>query len=431
MCRSSFITLLHLFSPPPSALHQQQQADTRKMIALPRLHQVFVAAICFCPTEAWNQRSVSVSPTTPLPCDRKGFFKTLAGATLISTSIIGGVMVESAEAAPFVGVDVYEPNPGSLLGKVMIVTGASSGLGLESSKRLAAAGATIVMTSRTREKGEDALKSVQQYLDAKGVQNPDVYYLTLNLDDFDSINSFARRYTDLFGSKKIDVLMNNAGAAFFPNREITKDGYEKIFQSNHLGPFALTAQLFPLLNRDGARIINVSSSAHSLARIIETGKLGLDLKNLNGELAYDGLAQYAQTKLENIIFTEELQKRADAAGCNWLTTTSLHPGVVQTDIWRYTYVGVNREYDTDNPLQRTISKIFYGNLRTTEQGANTQVWLASVDEKGSYVAKGQYYDEDRRRKILENFAQDAEKAKLLWEVSEKLSGIEFKVSMKN
>lgn len=338
-------------------------------------------------------------------------------------------MVESAEAAPFFGttVDVYEPKPGSLRGKVMIVTGASTGLGLESSKRMAAAGATIVMTARTPEKGGDALKGVQQYLETKGVQNPDVYYLTLNLDDFDSINSFAGRYTDLLGSKKIDVLMNNAGAAAIPNREITKDGYEKIFQSNHLGPFALTAQLFPLLNRDGARVINVSSIAHSLAVIIETGKLGLDLKNLNGELAYDGWAQYGQTKLENILFTEELQKRADAAGCNWLTTTSLHPGIVQTDIWRYSYFGVNRQYDKGNPLQATISKIFYRNLRTIEEGANTQVWLASAEENENDVVKGQYFDEDRRRKLLENFAQDAEKSKLLWEVSEKLSGVKFKV----
>jgi NAD(P)-dependent dehydrogenase (short-subunit alcohol dehydrogenase family) len=399
------------------------------MIAIPMHRLIFLVAVCFCSTEAWNQRSNSVSPTSPLICDRKGFFKTLAGAILISTSIVGGAMVESAEAAPFLGttVDVYKPNPGSLLGKVMIVTGASTGLGLESSKRLAAAGATLVMTARTPEKGEDALKGVQQYLDTEGVQNPDVYYLTLNLDDFDSINSFTRRYTDVLGSKKIDVLMNNAGAGFFPNREITKDGYEKIFQSNHLGPFALTAQLFPLLNRDGARVINVSSMAHSFARIIETGKFGLDLNNLNGELAYDGLAQYSQTKLENILFTEELQKRADAAGCNWLTTTSLHPGVIQTDIWRNTYVGVNRQYDKGNPLQETISEIFYRNLKTTEQGANTQVWLASAEESESKIVKGQYYDEDRQRKVLENFAQDAEKSKLLWEVSEKLSGVEFKV----
>lgn len=400
------------------------------MIALPRLRLLFLAAVCFCPTEAWNnQPRLSVSRTSPIICDRKGFFKTLAGATLISTSIVGGVMVESAEAAPFLGttVDVYAPKPGSLVGKVMIVTGASTGLGLESSKRLAVAGASIVMTARTPEKGEDALKGIQQYLDTKGVQNPEVYYLTLNLDDFDSIKSFAERYTDLLGSKKIDVLMNNAGAAAIPNREITKDGYEKIFQSNHLGPFALTAQLFPLLNRGGARVINVSSSAHSFARIIETGKLGLDLKNLNGELAYDGWSQYCQTKLENILFTEELQKRADAAGCNWLTTTSLHPGAVQTDIWRYTYVGVNRQYDKGNPLQPMISKIFYQNLKTAEEGANTQVWLASVEEKENSVAKGQYFDEDRRRKLLENFAQDAEKSKLLWEVSEKLSDVKFKV----
>merc|ERR1711966_539576 len=115
--------------------------------------------------------------------------------------------------------------------------------------------------------------------------------------------------------------MNNAGAVN-KDLELTKDGVERTFQSNHLGPFLLTSLLFPYLNRDGARVINVSSIAHESMKptIHQTGKLGLDMNNLNSEISYtmDGWEAYGQTKLEDILFTQELQRKADAAGQNWL-----------------------------------------------------------------------------------------------------------------
>ena len=127
-----------------------------------------------------------------------------------------------------------------------------------------------------------------------------------------------------------------------------------------------------------------------------------------------GWASYGRSKLENILFTQELQRRADSAGMKWLTTASLHPGVVGTDIWRTSYVG-NKPGD--------------GSIVSSLQ-ANTQVWLASLtntcnDGDNNHV-KGKYFDEHRKAAKLGEFAEDREKARLLWEKSEELTGVRFK-----
>ena len=127
-----------------------------------------------------------------------------------------------------------------------------------------------------------------------------------------------------------------------------------------------------------------------------------------------------QTKLENILFTQELQRRADAAGLTWLTTVALHPGVVGTDIWRSTPIGKGQSQSKFS-IQGLASSLFYNSVLTTEEGANTQVMLASQKN----IAKGRYYDEKGQLKELAAFAKDASKAKELWEVSEKLTGCAF------
>jgi len=309
----------------------------------------------------------------------------------------------------------YVPPANSQTGKVHVITGASSGLGLESAKRIAAAGATVVLTSRTSVKGETAVQQVREYLSSKSIENPNVFHLTLDLNDFESIKSFPERYNVSTSNKRIDVLMNNAGVTGIPQRELTKDGFEKTFQSNHLGPFMLTALLFPYLNRKGARIINVSSAAH----LMVTDANFLD--NLNGEKSYaaGGWEAYGLTKLENILFTQELQRRADAVRLEWLTATALHPGVVGTDIWRTTPLVGEKSTLT--------SKLFYGGILTIEEGANTQVCLATESDETLLSAKGRYYDENGSVGKLTKLASDPTKALELWSASERMSGVEFKV----
>lgn len=237
--------------------------------------------------------------------------------------------------------------------------------------------------------------------------------MTLDLDNLESVKSFPERYNLLTSNKPIDVLMNNAGIAAIPEREITKDGFERTFQSNHLGPFVLTAGLFPYLNHNGARIINVSSSAHTYVKDKDF------LNNLNSEKNYEGRGwgAYGQSKLENILFTEELQRRADAAGLNWLTVTSLHPGVVGTDIWRNVPLVAKTSVLT--------SALFYNRMLTTEEGANTQIYLATENEQA--IAKGQYYDENGNVHEATSLARDPAKASELWRATERMSGVEFKL----
>lgn len=214
-----------------------------------------------------------------------------------------------------------------------IVSGGNAGLGLESAKRLAEAGATVVFTSRDETKGQKALNEINDYIKQQTSSDATfagkVMVATLDLCDLDNVKSFKTRLTNSIGNAKVDVLMNNAGVMAIPDKRITKDGLETTFETNHLGHFALTSTLLPTLASD-ARIINVSSLGYQFA-----GK-GLQLDNLNGETEYGPWSSYGLSKLENILFTNELQKRA-AQSKEWsnLTTFSLHPGAVQTDLARY------------------------------------------------------------------------------------------------
>ena len=250
------------------------------------------------------------------------------GAATLGTAAVGtAVVLNRLNREP----NVYIPPSGSMNGEVVIVTGASSGLGLETAKRLANAGATVVLTSRSQEKGDAAIKCVQDYLKEKNAYDEyesKLFNIVLDLDSLESVKQFPDSFNSL-GLGKISVLVCNAGVMAIPDRQLTVDGYERTFQSNHLGHFVLTAALFPYLSRDGAKVINVASTAHSFA------SSGLDMDNLNGETSYSAWPAYGASKLANIFFTQELQRKATAAGLDWFTTVCLHPGVVGTDLWRY------------------------------------------------------------------------------------------------
>jgi len=289
---------------------------------------------------------------------------------------------------------------------------------------LSAAGAQVVLTARTEAKAERAVRAVQDYYSRQQIlddeSGPKVTSVLLDLDDLESVKSFPTRLESKVGGKdrmKIDVLLNNAGVMAIPDLQFTKDGYERTFQSNHLGHFALTAKLFPYLNQD-ARVINVSSAAYNIA----LG--GLDLDNLNGEKGYGPWTSYGQSKLENILFTQELQRRADAANIA-ITATSLHPGAVNTDLARYT-VGTEKwearkETGPNGFWEQALDSFIRKTLKTPEEGAATQVFLASTT---SDEVKGGYYSDLKPQK-LPGFARDPVKAQLLWEESERLSGVKF------
>jgi NAD(P)-dependent dehydrogenase (short-subunit alcohol dehydrogenase family) len=357
---------------------------------------------------------------------RRGFLAGAATAVVLGTATVAGAAVvvdqqivnsNKNKLAP------YEPNANSLTDQVILITGGSTGLGLESAKRLAAAGATIVLTSRTLSKGEAAVQSVQDYLTGtKGMPQGKIYNLVLDLDDLSSVKAFPELFKTLsLGS--IDVLLNNAGVMAIPDRQLTKDGYERTFQSNHLGHFVLTAGLFPALNRKKSTVINVSSEAYNFA----SG--GLELDNLNGEKKYGAWSSYGLSKLANILFTKELQSRADAAGESWLTTVTLHPGAVQTDLGR-NLVGEDKWFDlkTNGPtgLQAVLFNALNSLTLTVPEGASTQIFLAAGAE--GTLKKGAFYEDLKEKRNLPKWATDETAAKALWKKSEELGGMKFDFS---
>lgn len=345
---------------------------------------------------------------------RRGFVKKVVGGLAVTGIVANGFAVQGPSPVALA--------PGSLKGQVIVITGGNTGLGLESAKRLAAAGATIVMTSRNLTKGARAVQIVQEYVNSQnGDNNAKVYAAPLDLCDMESVKAFPAAIKQILPTgTTIDVLMNNAGVMAIPELEITKDGFEKTFQTNHLGHFGLTALMMPLLSQ-GAKVINVASAAHMIV-----AKTGLDMDNLNGEKGYAPWTAYGMSKLENVLFTQELQRRADAAGIK-LTATSLHPGAVRTDLPRY-IVGEDKFGSMlDDAPPPSFNPALYLGLyftKNVQRGANSQIWLAAG--ANGEDTKGKYYQNLKEVKLL-SFAKDSEKAKQLWDVSEKLSGIKFNI----
>lgn len=342
------------------------------------------------------------------------------------TKAIGGVALTGIVANGFAvqGPNPYIPNTQSLNGKVVVITGGNTGLGLESGKRLAAAGATIVLTSRSATKGERAVQSVKDYVkETTGQENNNIYTVPLDLCDLQSVNAFPSLLKDSDALKlnngQIDVLLNNAGVMAVPELQITKDGYEKTFQSNHLGHFALTGLLIPYLNPNGSRVVNVSSMAYLIAN------KGLDMSNLNGEVEYKPWDAYGRSKLENIFFTKELQRRANEAGKK-ITTVALHPGAVRTDLPRY-IVGEDKFISMQDATPKLSDELkllpaMYF-TKSVDRGASSQIYLSAFQGNDNEIA-GKFFINMKETQLSPAALDDA-KAKQLWKLSEDMSGVQF------
>ena len=202
-------------------------------------------------------------------------------------------------------------------GKRALVTGATGGLGYETSLELARAGAEVILTGRSEAKGRTALERIRREVPAARIR-----FEHIDLASLASISSTTQRLLE--EGVAIDLLVNNAGVMMLPKHETTADGFERQFGTNYLGHFALTAQLLPLLQKSAApRVVNLSSIAH------RRGKIAFD--NLQGERAYKALPAYEQSKLAMLMFALELQRRSDANGWG-LMSNAAHPGFARTDL---------------------------------------------------------------------------------------------------
>jgi protochlorophyllide reductase len=202
-------------------------------------------------------------------------------------------------------------------GRLALITGASSGLGLETARALVARGATVVLGCRSRRRADHARASLLADAAAGGA----VDLLDLDLADLASVRAAARELADRYG--RLDLLINNAGVMGLP-RTLSRDGFERQFATNHLGHFALTTALLPLLRgRPASRVVTVTSGAQYFGRI--------EFDDLQGERRYDRWKAYAQSKLANVMFALELQERLNAQKAG-VWSLAAHPGVARTNL---------------------------------------------------------------------------------------------------
>ena len=281
-----------------------------------------------------------------------------------------------------------------LTGQVVIVTGANAGIGKETAVALARLGATVVMTARTRSKGEEALAEVQRRTGTTSAVLGD-----LDLGSFASVRAFAAWFLSSFD--RLDVLVNNAGLITDTRRE-TVDGFEEMFGVNHLGHFLLTDLLRERLVASApARVVVVSSFAHRWA----IG--GLPRTDLQSTGSFSGFSAYGRSKLANALFALESARRLHGTG---VTVNAVHPGSINS------HFGA----DGDTGVLAWFIKVFGGIvLRSPEAGARTSVLLASSADPRIAGATGGYWSHGRRWRPSRQ-ARDEAQARWLWEESERL-----------
>jgi NAD(P)-dependent dehydrogenase (short-subunit alcohol dehydrogenase family) len=289
-----------------------------------------------------------------------------------------------------------------LTGKVAVVTGASTGLGLETARALAAAGAHVVLAVRSDDKGEASIEKIRA-----AVPDASLEYGLLDLGSLSTVRSFAAWLLDRH--PRIDLLVNNAGVMFTPEGR-TVDGFELQFGTNHVGHFLLTNLLVPaLLAGAPSRVVNLSSGGHQGSDIV------WDDPNFEHR-AYDKFASYGQSKTANILFTVELDRLLSPKG---VRSYAVHPGMIVTDLGRH----MTRD-DMKDLRERAKSSPSGGlpSYKSIEAGAATSVWAATAPELAD---NGGVYLADCQVAVPAAWALDRDSALRLWALTEDLAGERF------
>jgi retinol dehydrogenase-14 len=279
-----------------------------------------------------------------------------------------------------------------MAGKVVLVTGGTSGIGKATALGLATMGARVGIT------GRDAARTEQGAAEMRlGSNNPAVDAFAADMSSQAEVRRLAAGVLEAY--PRLDVLVNNAGG-FWAHRHVTADGLERTFALNHLAPFLLTNLLLDRLKADApSRVVTVSSGASSAGRI--------EFDDLQGARDYSGQRAYNQSKLANVMFTNELARRLAGTG---VTANSLHPGVVHTNFgaedqaWWFT----------------VVSRVIYPLLKTPAQGAETPIYLASSPEVGGVTGK---FFANRKPRTTNALASDTGMTARLWQVSADLVGL--------
>ncbi len=291
-------------------------------------------------------------------------------------------------------------------GKVIIVTGGGSGIGLEAAKALASKGAEVILAVRTVEKGDRAAAAIREV-------SPDANVSVMHLDLGDP--GLVKQFTDQFKSRynRLDILINNAGVMASPYKK-TKEGYELQFGTNHLGHFTLTGLLMPpLLDTPDSRIVTVSSIAARNGQI--------NFENLDGSKRYNPIIFYRQSKFANLLFAVELQHRLNRKGSKTISV-ACHPGISNTNL-----VSRGSGKETGWLLRQAMKLV----LQSAEMGALPTLFAATnPDLRGGEFIGPDGWGNHRGYPIItgeESKIFKQEIATRLWEFSEKVTGVRFPV----
>lgn len=284
-------------------------------------------------------------------------------------------------------------------GRLAIITGANSGIGLEAARELARQGAHVVLACRSEARAEAAIADIRAEL-----PEAEVEFMQLDLEDLEQVRAFAASAHQRFD--RLDLLINNAGV-MIPPASKTKQGFELQFGVNHLGHFALTGLLLDLLlATPGARVVNLSSMAHRFGRM-DFDDLDFDARG------YDASGAYGQSKLSNLLFTFELARRLEAAGAD-LTVAAAHPGWTQTNLQKH-----SKAFQLLNPLFGMHPP---GGALPTLRAATA----ADVRPGEYYGPKGFFEMRGTPAKAkIAGAARNPGDAERLWEVSEERTGVRF------
>ncbi|WP_049915675.1 oxidoreductase [Haloferax mucosum] len=309
--------------------------------------------------------------------------------------------------------DWHEGDIPDLSGKTVVVTGANSGLGFEATRMFAEKGAHVVMACRSLDRGETAMQRIRAAVPAASLTLSE-----LDLADLDSVRRFADTFTADHGA--LHALCNNAGVMAIPRRE-TEQGFEMQFGVNHLGHFALSARLFSHL-RDTpgeTRLVTVSSGLHERGR--------MDFDDLQGKQTYDEWDAYAQSKLANLLFVYELDRRLTAAGIDDVLSVGAHPGYADTNLQ---FRGPEASGSTARLWFSKLANAVFA--QSAAKGALPLVYAATEQsvESGTYAGPQGLFGMRGTPgpEAPSTRAKDPETAKRLWTVSQELTETKFRLA---
>lgn len=329
----------------------------------------------------------------------------LARALIAGVALAGTLTVEAANR-PAPTPDWSLADMPAQTGRIVLVTGGTSGMGYEDALALSRAGAEVIIAARNAERGQEAIERIREQVPDARVQ-----FEAVDLASLASVRSLAERLQQRL--PRLDVLINNAAIMAPPERGTSADGHELQLATNYLGPFALTALLMPLLlESDDARVVSLSS--------IAAGRGQLNFADLQAEQRYNPYATYAQSKLAVLMWAMELQRHSDASGWG-IRSIAAHPGVAVTEL-------VERGPGLDSEFAANWAKD-RDNYHSAAQGALPTLYAATAPDAIGGAYYGPTGEEEKRgplgfARVPDAAANQADAARL-WQLSERLTGVRY------